>query len=88
MMSSWNPRTLRRSVTVTVVCSILPLLSGCGAVSGFVADALPTWAGGLPAEAPPRPSDPRYPEYERAMRARAIVEAPVNGEAVKPEPIK
>jgi len=78
----------RRLATIAMVCLGLPLFTGCSAVSGFVADALPTWAGGLPAEAPPRPSDPRYPEYERAMRARAIAEAPANGEALKPEPIK
>lgn len=83
-----NLRTSRRLMTIVIVCLVLPLLSGCGAVSGFMADTMPTWAGGLPADAPPRPSDPRYPEYERAMRARAIAEAPANGEAVKPDPAK
>lgn len=48
-----------------------PLLSGCSATSAFMADTMPTWMGGLPADAPPRPSDPRYPEYERAQRAKA-----------------
>lgn len=42
-------------------------LSGCGAVNSYmassVADVMPEWAGGLPKDAPPRPTDPRYSDY-------------------------
>jgi len=69
-----------RTFAIAALCVLVPMLCGCGAVSGFVADTLPTWAGGLPADAPPRPSDPRYPEYERGQRAKA--------EAVKTEEAK
>jgi hypothetical protein len=35
-------------------------LAGCGS---FVADHWPHWAGGLPADAPPRPGTPGYAEF-------------------------
>jgi hypothetical protein len=35
-------------------------LASCG---GFVADHWPHWAGGLPADAPPRPGTPGYAEF-------------------------
>jgi hypothetical protein len=42
-------------------------LSGCGSVSSFLAggmaDFIPAWAGGLPADAPPRPGTPEYDAY-------------------------
>jgi hypothetical protein len=56
-------------------------LAGCGSFGAFVGDNLPVWAGGLPADVPPRPSDPRYPEYEKTMKERsggASAQAPVD----------
>ena len=42
-------------------------LSGCGSISSFMAggmaDLIPAWAGGLPADAPPRPGTPEYDAY-------------------------
>jgi len=35
-------------------------LAGCG---GFVADHWPHWAGGMPADVPPRPGTPGYAEF-------------------------
>jgi hypothetical protein len=35
-------------------------LANCG---GYVADHWPHWAGGLPADAPPRPGSPGYSEF-------------------------
>ena len=49
----------------------------------FFADAIPHCAGGLPAEAPPRPTDPGYEEYGRALHAKA--EGPAKSEEIKPE---
>ena len=46
-------------------------LSGCGSISSFMAggmaDLIPAWAGGLPADAPPRPGTP---EYDAHMKQR------------------
>jgi len=42
-------------------------LGGCGSISSFLAgsmgDLIPSWAGGLPADAPPRPGTPKYDEW-------------------------
>jgi hypothetical protein len=56
--------------TLIGLCLITPLTAGCSSIGDFMADSLPHWAGGLPAGAPPRPSDPRYEEYERALQAK------------------
>lgn len=63
--------SVQMAATFTALCVILPLTTACSSFSGFVADALPHWAGGFPAAAPPRPSDPGYEDYERALHANA-----------------
>jgi hypothetical protein len=67
-----------KSIALAAFCLAAPLLSGCAATSSFVADTMPTWMGGLPADAPPRPSDPRYAEYERAQKAKEVKVSPAN----------
>ncbi len=66
-MIIWS-RLLRSSV---VAIALACLLSGCGSinekVSAGVADTMPQWAGGLPADAPPRPGTA---EYDRFMKER------------------
>lgn len=56
-------------------------LTGCGSVSSFLAggmaDMIPAWAGGLPADAPPRPGTAAYDAYikqrEQQQQAGAVV---------------
>lgn len=76
-----------------MACVASLTLQGCGSVNTWIAentaDKMPVWAGGLPADAPPRPSDPRYPEFERAMKERAVSDAakpvaPNGQESTKP----
>jgi hypothetical protein len=50
----------KRLITVATVLAIGLLVASCG---GFVADHWPHWAGGLPADAPPRPGTPGYAEF-------------------------
>ena len=54
-------------------------LSGCGAINAnlaaAVSDYVPHWAGGLPADAPPRPGTAKYDEYMRERQQRRL-EAP------------
>lgn len=80
---------LRRALTAAVVLSAGIWLGGCGSLntlmSSTIADYLPHWAGGLPPNAPPRPGDPGYDEFERAQRARALV-APVETAGAAPPP--
>jgi hypothetical protein len=51
-------------------------LGGCGTIneklSGTVSDAIPAWAGGLPADAPPRPGSPKYDEYVREQERKRV----------------
>jgi hypothetical protein len=54
------PRTAALIGLVLMTCT----LAGCGSISSFMAggmaDLIPAWAGGLPADAPPRPGTPEY----------------------------
>lgn len=49
-------------------------LTGCSTVSEKLAagmgDAIPAWAGGLPADAPPRPGTAKYDEFMRERERR------------------
>ena len=51
-------------------------LSGCASVneklSAAVADTVPQWAGGLPADAPPRPGTAKYDEYMKERERRRM----------------
>jgi hypothetical protein len=47
------------------------LVASCSSVGHFVADNLPTWAAGLPEGTPPRPGEPGYDEYQKAVRGEA-----------------
>ena len=54
-------------------------LSGCASInekmSAGVADALPQWAGGLPADAPPRPGTAKYDEYMKERERQRLMPA-------------
>jgi hypothetical protein len=43
------------------------LLTSCGSTGRFIGDTLPAWAGGLPADAPPRRGTPGYQDYMRQV---------------------
>ena len=75
------------------ICMLAAMLSGCGAIHGmtggsgeFLADHMPEWAGGLPADAPPRPSDPRYAKYIADQQAKAAEGKPSTASADKQAP--
>ena len=57
---------------IGLICLICAGVAGCSSVNSFlaakVADTIPEWAGGLPPDAPPRPGDPRYPQYEQELK--------------------
>jgi hypothetical protein len=63
-------------------------LSGCGTIneklSAGVADAIPQWAGGLPADAPPRPGTAKYDEFMRERERKRLEPAPPKDEAAQP----
>ncbi|HEX8826676.1 MAG TPA: hypothetical protein VF778_01050 [Xanthobacteraceae bacterium] len=52
--------TDKRLFTTAIVLGLGLGLANCG---GYVADHWPHWAGGLPADAPPRPGSPGYADF-------------------------
>ena len=63
-------------------------LAGCGTVNeklaAGVSDAIPAWAGGMPADAPPRPGTAKYDEYMRERERRRMTPAAEREEEAKP----
>jgi hypothetical protein len=59
----------RRVPALVCVVLLSCSLGGCGSISSFMAggmaDLIPAWAGGLPADAPPRPGSPEYEAYAK-----------------------
>jgi hypothetical protein len=54
-------------------------LSGCSTfnerLAAGVSDAIPVWAGGMPAGAPPRPGTAQYDEFMRERERRRLMPA-------------
>ena len=71
---------IRNSISISIIIAAAVSLSGCGAInsslSATVADSIPHWAGGLPLDVPPRPSDPKYADYLAKLQAKAVIDAP------------
>jgi len=83
------PRRWRRLVAFASIGAGLACgLSGCSGVNSQLAagisDHVPQWAGGLPADAPPRPGTPAYDEFMRE-RERKRLEPAKKEEAETPE---
>jgi len=74
------------AAAAVAVCS----LSGCGTINeklaGGVSDAIPAWAGGLPADAPPRPGTVKYDEYMKERERKRLLPAAERGEDTKSAP--
>jgi hypothetical protein len=62
-------------------------LAGCGTINGRLAagvsDAIPAWAGGLPADAPPRPGTTEYDAYMKERERRRLLPASERDEMSK-----
>jgi hypothetical protein len=82
-----SPRLLAALLAVALLaCS----LGGCGTINEKLADGLgeyvPQWAGGLPADAPPRPGTAKYEAFmkereRKRLEPAASVEQPANSNA-------
>jgi hypothetical protein len=51
-------------------------LAGCGSINEKLAagmsDAIPQWAGGMPADVPPRPGTAKYDEFMQERERRRL----------------
>ena len=79
-----NPRQV--AVVLAIACAA-STLSACGTINekiaGGVADIVPQWAGGLPADAPPRPGSAKYEEFMRERERKRLEPAPPKDEAAQ-----
>lgn len=86
-LPSMSIRTRHILILVTVALAG-SALSGCGTVNeklaAGVSDAIPAWAGGLPADAPPRPGTAKYDEFMRERERKRLLPAAERGEEAKP----
>jgi hypothetical protein len=79
----------KRLFTAAILLGIGLNLASCG---GFVADHWPHWAGGLPADAPPRPGSAGYADFVAHGQAKpeavstAAPQAPMAAAANAPTP--
>ncbi|WP_025037496.1 hypothetical protein [Bradyrhizobium sp. DOA9] len=69
-----------RSLSIAAALALLTSnLAGCGTVneklSAGVGDYVPQWAGGLPADAPPRPGTPQYDAYMKERERKRLMPA-------------
>ena len=63
-------------------------LGACGTINENLAaglgDLIPSWAGGLPADAPPRPGTAKYDEFMRERERKRLEPAATRDEADQP----
>jgi hypothetical protein len=66
-------------------------LTGCASTGPNMGDLIPQWAGGLPADAPPRPGTPQYDAFMKERERRRQLPAaerdklpPVGSAAAQP----
>ncbi|MDP1867483.1 MAG: hypothetical protein Q8L13_14235 [Bradyrhizobium sp.] len=63
-------------------------LGGCGSINEKIAagmsDAIPQWAGGLPADVPPRPGTAKYDEFMQERERKRLQPAAERDDA-KPD---
>jgi hypothetical protein len=67
--------SFRRLALLSAAASVACSLAGCASINAKIADGMgdyiPQWAGGLPADAPPRPGTTKYDEYMRSASGGA-----------------
>jgi hypothetical protein len=75
-------------IPLLVVWALATLsLGGCGFINEKLAagmsDAIPQWAGGMPADAPPRPGTAKYDEFMRERERKRLEPAPEKEDTAK-----
>jgi hypothetical protein len=79
------PIRTRHFAIVLAVAVLACDLGACGTVNEHLAaglgDLIPAWAGGLPADAPPRPGTAKYDEFMEERERKRHEPAPAKDEA-------
>ena len=70
------PPTPLRLALLSALALLALSLSACGTINEKLADGIgdyvPQWAGGLPADAPPRPGTAKYEEFMRERERKRL----------------
>ena len=79
---------LTRHIATIVALSLAGFaLGGCGTINeklaAGVSDAVPAWAGGMPADAPPRAGSAKYDEFMKERERKRLIPASERGEEPK-----
>ena len=65
-----------RLLTLIGLALLTCSLGGCGAINANLAagisDTLPHWAGGMPADVPPRPGTAKYDEFQKEQERKRL----------------
>ncbi len=78
--------TIKRLGAAGLWLCLATTLGACSPFAGFVADHVPHWAGGLPADAPPRPGAPGYDEFIAHGEPVTTATTPASGAAPEGAP--
>ncbi len=82
------PIRIRHTPFMIALVVAASALSGCGTInaklSAGTADIFPAWAGGLPADAPPRPGTLKYDEFMKERERKRLMPASERGDDAKP----
>jgi len=81
------PIVPRQLIIFPVIALLACSLSACGTINEKLAtglgDYVPQWAGGLPADAPPRPGSAKYEEFMRERERKRLEPAVAKDNAAK-----
>lgn len=81
----------RRPLALAALVLLTSSLAGCASINEKLAngagDYIPQWAGGLPADAPPRPGTAKYDEYMKERERNRQLPADQRN-AAKPDQTK
>ena len=81
--------TARQLAVLSAVALSACALSACGTINeklaAGISDAIPQWAGGLPADAPPRPGTAKYDEFMKERERKRLEAAQAKTDEVKPD---
>src|ERR1700720_518062 len=85
------PINVRHLAVILVAGLTAWTLSGCASInerlSAGISDTVPAWAGGLPADAPPRPGTAKYDEFMRERERKRLMPASERAEDTKSDGI-
>jgi hypothetical protein len=82
------PFSPRQSATLLAAAWLTCGLAGCGTIneklSAGMGDYIPQWAGGMPADAPPRPGTAKYDEYMKERERQRLIPAAEREQQAQP----